>query len=446
MNSQTQSVAKPDTAGDALEAKQPHIENGTGVYSPAPYHRSDSMQLEWERLWPKAWLIAGVVSDLPENGSYFVFDIGRESVLVTRSTDGIHAFYNVCSHRGTRLVAEPHGKKSRFVCPFHSWCFTNQGRLQSITDSETFRPEVLAQTRGLTPIRCEEYAGLVFINMDNGAPPLRERIGLPEGYLERYGIGRMKVVRHVITEWEANWKIGVEAFYESYHLHAVHPETRFVMADLGVQYDLYPHGASRMIVPLGQMSPRMRDQHEMNEGLAGMLAEAGIDAEAYDGDATGVRRAIQQAKRARYKNEYGAFSDGQLTDSWATGIFPNVQIGCHPEGVFLMRFLPHPTNPERFYYNTMTMIRIRDDGQPVPAWMGLPEGTDTSGRIRPPIERFGVGEDGNLGQVLSQDAALMPRVQMGVRSRGFRGQIWGEQEQRLRHFHAELQRYIKGNK
>jgi hypothetical protein len=33
-------------------------------------------------------------------------------------------------------------------------------------------------------------------------------------------------------------------------------------------------------------------------------------------------------------------------------------------------------------------------------------------------------------------------VQRGLRSRGFKGQLWGEQEQRLRHFHAELERYL----
>ena len=54
--------------------------------------------------------------------------------------------------------------------------------------------------------------------------------------------------------------------------------------------------------------------------------------------------------------EYERFTDGQLSDSWATGIFPNVQIGCHPEAVFLMRFLPHETDPERFYYDTMTLM------------------------------------------------------------------------------------------
>jgi hypothetical protein len=31
-----------------------------------------------------------------------------------------------------------------------------------------------------------------------------------------------------------------------------------------------------------------------------------------------------------------------------------------------------------------------------------------------------------------------------MRSRGFKGQLWGEQEQRLRHFHVELERRLGG--
>ena len=96
-----------------------------------------------------------------------------------------------------------------------------------------------------------------------------------------------------------------------------------------------------------------------------------------------VRTAIAKAKRERSRKldlGYERFTDGQLTDSWATGIFPNVQIGLHPEGAFLMRFMPHPTDPEKFYYDTMTLIKpVNDPDYNVPGWMGLPEGTDTSG-------------------------------------------------------------------
>jgi phenylpropionate dioxygenase-like ring-hydroxylating dioxygenase large terminal subunit len=442
-------IINPDAPPESLEAKQPHIDNGTERYSKDGYFSRDYMAREWEKMWTCSWLIAGVSADLPKVGDYFLFDIRDESIIVTRTDEGIRAFYNVCSHRGSRLVFEERGNKRVFVCPFHSWSFHNNGELRRITDEETFQPEVIAQRPGLTPVACEEHAGIIFINMDDTPPPLREMIGLPEGYLENYRIDQMKVVRHVRSEWGSNWKVGVEAFYESYHLHAVHPETRGVMGDLNVQYDLYPHGASRMIVPLGQPSPRAADQTTVNEGLQGMLQEAGVDPETFTGTATDVRRAIQVGKRQRAERlglDYSRFTDGQLSDSWATGIFPNVQIGCHPEAVFLMRFLPHESDPERFYYDTMTiMYPVEDPNYCPPAWMGLPEGTDVSGATRPATEHYSIDQDANLGLVLSQDSTLMPVVQKGMRSRGFKGQLWGEQEQRLRHFHVELERRLNGS-
>jgi phenylpropionate dioxygenase-like ring-hydroxylating dioxygenase large terminal subunit len=440
-------IINPDAPADSLEAKQPYIDNGVERAGKDGYFSREYMQKEWDRLWTRSWLIAGVTADLEKVGDYFLFNIGDESIIVTLTEDGVRAFYNVCSHRGSRLLSEERGNRKVIVCPFHSWSFNNDGSLRRITDEETFRPEVVAHRPGLKAVHCEVHAGIVFINMTEGeAPPLAEAIGLPEGYLEAYRIDRMKVVRHVRSEWGANWKVGVEAFYESYHLHAVHPETRGVMGDLNVQYDLYPNGASRMIVPLGQPSPRAADQTTVNEGLKAMLKDAGIDPTGFDGTAADVRRAIQQAKRERSDRlglEYERFTDGQLSDSWATGIFPNVQIGCHPEAVFLMRFIPHETDPERFYYDTMTlMLPAEDPDYSPPAWMGLPEDTDVTGAVRPATEYYTLEEDPQLGLVLSQDASLLPVVQQGMRSRGFSGQLWGEQEQRLRHFHVELERRL----
>jgi carnitine monooxygenase subunit len=441
-----QMVINPDAPADSLERKQAHIDNGVEVLNKERYFDREFMQREADNVWAKAWLLAGLVSDLPTVGDYFIFDVGLESIIVTRTKEGIGAFYNVCSHRGCRLVKAERGNRKVFVCPFHSWSFNNDGSLRHVTDSETFRSEVLCNNLDLEAVNCEEQAGIIFINMSENPPPLEQGLGLPVGYLEAYNIDRMKVVRHVSSEWAANWKIGVEAFYECYHLHAVHPETRGVMGDLNVQYDLYPAGASRMIVPLGQPSPRAGDQESVNEGLQGMLQEAGVDPDSFVGTARDVRRAIQLSKRARAEElglDYSRLEDGQLSDSWATGLFPNVQIGCHPEGVFIMRFLPHPSDPEKFYYDTMTLtFPVKETEAKPPAWMGIPEGTDLTGQARPDCEHFGIGEDANLGLVLSQDSDLLPIVQRGLHSRGFKGELWGEQEQRIRHFHTELDRYL----
>ena len=71
-----------------------------------------------------------------------------------------------------------------------------------------------------------------------------------------------------------------------------------------------------------------------------------------------------------------------------------------------------------------------------------PDGTDVTGSVRPETENFLIDEDPGLGLVLSQDAAFLPSVQEGMRSKAFKGQLWGEQEQRLRHFHVELERRL----
>ena len=78
--------------------------------------------------------------------------------------------------------------------------------------------------------------------------------------------------------------------------------------------------------------------------------------------------------------------------------------------------------------------------------MGLPQGADVTGRTRPEIEHVPVDVKPDLGEVLDQDVELVSAVQRGSKSRGFRGPLWGEQEQRVRHFHRELDRYIRNEK
>ena len=206
----------PDAAEDSLEAPTPYIDHGTGRIDPERYYSHEYMEQEWERLWTRVWLIAGPRSDLREPGDYFTFDIGRESILVTLDEDEtVRAFYNVCPHRGNRLVLNDSGCVARFTCTFHSWSFELDGKCASITDEKTFRPGVISERPRLKKIRVEEKAGLIFINMDEDAPPLAERFGLPDGYLEAYQLDKMVAVRHVVSEWGANWKTRAPPFSPS---------------------------------------------------------------------------------------------------------------------------------------------------------------------------------------------------------------------------------------
>lgn len=424
--------------------RAPFIDNGTERLSPQRYHDANFAKEEWEKVFAKSWLFACPVSDVAEPGDFARFDIGPESIIIVRGDDDVvRAHYNVCPHRGSRLILSDVGAVNDFTCPFHSWQFDLEGRCIKVTDRETFRPEVLCHDTNLTSLRCETAAGLVFVSMDQNIRPLKEFLAPILDQLELYEMEQMYAVQHRRSDWGSNWKGGVDAFAEIYHLHAVHPQTQCLMDDR-TQIDLYPNGLSRQFVPFAQPSPRYPDQESVNPGIAAMLRDSGIDPENFSGTAKETRAAVQRAKRERSEKlglNYERFSDSQLSDSVVYSIFPNMQVGCHPEAVFLHRFLPHATDPNQFTYDTMILYRHIDaPGYSAPAWMGLGEDVDLSGNTRPEVVHTKLGDPPGLGEVLDQDSDLLPVVQAGARSRGFRGPLWSEQEARLRHFHNELDR------
>ncbi|TDI62772.1 MAG: aromatic ring-hydroxylating dioxygenase subunit alpha, partial [Alphaproteobacteria bacterium] len=76
--------------------KAPDPDLGTARIPVDRYTDPKFMALEDQHIWSKTWLLAGAVCDVAEAGDYFVFENLRESILVTRASDGeIRAFYNV---------------------------------------------------------------------------------------------------------------------------------------------------------------------------------------------------------------------------------------------------------------------------------------------------------------------------------------------------------------
>ena len=56
-------------------------------------------------MWSRVWLLLGRAREMPNPGDYQVEDVGPESFIMVRQDDGsIRAFYNVCQHRGSRLI------------------------------------------------------------------------------------------------------------------------------------------------------------------------------------------------------------------------------------------------------------------------------------------------------------------------------------------------------
>jgi hypothetical protein len=150
-------------------------------------------------------------------------------------------------------------------------------------------------------------------------------------------------------------------------------------------------------------------------------------------------------KRHGY-DHFDKFNDRRITDDWNYHIFPNVTLNCFIESMLIQVFRPHPTEPEKSYYRVISMnLPVAADSKESVVDLASigPEATSPpgwTGAIRPVIRHPVVVEE--FGAVLAQDARRVPEVQKGIRSRSFEGYLLSESECRIRHYLAELDRYL----
>lgn len=184
--------------------------------------------LEREKIFRRAWLTIGHDDDLPEPGSYFVYDVPtfNASLLVVRGQDNkVRAFHNACRHRGNKLVREGEGCRKSFMCNFHGWVFSSEGKLQVMTDPHMFE-QVDKEDYGLIPVHCEVWENLIFVNFDERPrETLQEWLG-PEFWDQYRGYWSLhRKVASYSFELNANWHLGVNSFTEGYHTLYLHKNT-----------------------------------------------------------------------------------------------------------------------------------------------------------------------------------------------------------------------------
>jgi len=450
-------LVNPTARPGDRDAKAPYVHFGFDRPDPKALYSREIAALEWERMWTKVWTLAGLASDLPEIGDYFRYDLGPESFIVVRSAlDSLQAFYNVCHHRGNRLVRENFGRVSTcFQCAFHGWQYSLDGKLKKIRDEEAFQPEMIADRPGLTPVRCEVWNGLVFISMNDDVEPLTQFLGVIPDHLGVYPFGRFRPLADIEYRWKANWKVALDAFLEIYHGIDVHPQIMSFADPYNAQYDVFDKGISRMIIPRGYVPETWGDTSQINEGLKNQIISFGGDPTAY----ANVRGGDFKPHYMRLKRAWGEsngldyfskLSDSQIGDNWNYFIFPNVTLNVFSDAFLIQRFRPDPDDPTSSIYNAITMsIPVADPNYKAQDLANLsPKGnvgpSNFTGDVRPPRKHAQAIEE--LGTVLEQDALLIPYVQLGVQSRAFKGYRLSEQEVRIWNNIRELDEYLSGRK
>ena len=434
-----------DTPHRTPTGKLPEPDLGSGLIPKERYLTSEFMALEWDRLWTRVWNLACPLSDIPDVGDYFAFELGPESIIVVRSEpDRVRAFYNTCQHRGRRLREAGGGHASELQCPYHLWTYGLDGRVTSAPDADDFPQGDPTEGVCLADLPCDAWNGWVFVNMDPDAAPLRDFLGpLPE-HLDPYDFGaQYHLVEDISMLWECNWKVGVDAFNEVYHVQGIHPELLSFTDDVDCPIDILGNH-SRFLFRVGYPSPRWTDELARREGyrdrnqvtamMRVIMEGAGLDAGQFDGRLDEVRPALFDARREHGRRNglaYDALADEQLTDDFHYFIFPNITLNISADHFWFFRHRPHPTDPERMFWEFQTYVRLSADVDPPPR----PDRIDCV---------FGDGTERKLHLALQQDAAAAPPVQAGMRSRGYEGLYLAHQERRIRHFHRALDQYLFG--
>lgn len=194
--------------------------------------------LELKRVFQWAWLFVAHESEVALPGDFVQRQMGEQSVIVTRSSDGrLHTLLNVCRHRGMRVECEDAGNRRVHRCPYHGFAYNGAGEFVGAPYQREAYPDGLDKDAfHLLEATTETYRGLVFATWKAAPEPLTAWLGNVAWYLDiLVGRADMEVVG-VPQRWvvPTGWKFPAENFAsDAYHTVTTHA----FLAKLGLVKD-----------------------------------------------------------------------------------------------------------------------------------------------------------------------------------------------------------------
>jgi glycine betaine catabolism A len=201
----------------------------------ASYVAEEEFSREREAVLLPGWFCVGRTEGLQAAGAYLSADVAGESVLVVRQADGgLAGFYNLCRHRGSRLVppsgpaAEPAASgcfAGAIRCPYHAWTYGLDGALRAapfLPDLRRYRQQL-----SLHPVQVADWGGFVFVRLEppaGGGDSLTDWLGEMPARIAGYPLAELRTGHRIVYEVAANWKVILENYNECYHCGPVHPE------------------------------------------------------------------------------------------------------------------------------------------------------------------------------------------------------------------------------
>ncbi|HKK37046.1 MAG TPA: aromatic ring-hydroxylating dioxygenase subunit alpha [Paracoccaceae bacterium] len=214
---------------EALAAVRAPIGAARGL--PNALYAGGGWAVERERLFRGGWSCIGFEEDVPEPGDVRPVDhLGAPLLMARDRAGGLRVFQNVCRHRGMILVDAPRNVPGVLRCPYHSWCYSLDGKLRATPHvggpGLNAHPAVDPAATGLIGVRSGVFLGCVFVALDAEAEPFEDFVAPLRAawadFADRPLFHGGDDSRFAL-ELAANWKLAVENYCESYHLPWVHP-------------------------------------------------------------------------------------------------------------------------------------------------------------------------------------------------------------------------------
>ena len=187
-------------------------------------------------MFGRTWLMVAHLDELAEPGDYRLVDQIPEPVVLVRGDRrrGPRLLQHVpAPRRRARRRRRPGNTGRRLTCPYHSWVYDLDGALVGYPEAHNF-PDLDRDCLALRSVRCETWGPLVFVNLDDDAPPLPEFLGAGRRRPQRAGRPRRPPAPRRATRASrstVNWKLPVDANIETYHVNTVHRDTAAQLLD-----------------------------------------------------------------------------------------------------------------------------------------------------------------------------------------------------------------------
>jgi glycine betaine catabolism A len=283
---------------------------------------------EQEKIFSKQWVVAGHQSQIAKAGDYFTTEVAGEHLIIVRDKHGvIHGFYNVCRHRGSRLIENRNGQSAAIQCPYHAWTYALDGRLIGAP----YMDEVSGFDKSeysLHAVNLALWEGFIFVNLADASTQRGGYISLDKwfvplaGKFSRWNLSALRSAKRIEYDVRANWKLIFENYSECYHCLGVHPE-------------------------LSKVSPSDSAENDLTEGpfLGGFMRIAKGKSLTMSGNACAL--------------PIGCFGEHDFHLVFYYSIFPNMLLSLHPDYVMVHQLRPQSSertlifcdwlfNPEAF--------------------------------------------------------------------------------------------------